>query len=870
MKILSIIVGALVYVSPLFAQWEFLNVPYYADNVTDISITEYPLPARGKVIYVADSSFSSLLKSTDQGESWTHLPGTAPLKVVAEPGNQYVVYKAIPGEGIWKSTDGGQTWSAKNNGINNLQTTVLAISPFDSDILYAGCTNTIGGFNVVFRTTDGGQTWIGSNDFDTPFADITDIEFDPTDNQIVYITSTYNSNSGKGGIYKTIDGGDNWVEKNTGLISKHISSISVVSSANNIAYSANIISSPNYIYKTIDGGDNWTDVYNTSSYIRDLATASNGDIYASIFGGGVIKSTNNGSTWNSMNNGIVDLFTQTLAIDPWDENNVYLGTRYTFYKSIDSGNSWNEKVNGMVKQNIRSISLSGSNIYTVTGTDHLLSVSIDSGISWLKKVLTSILGWESYDILVDPELPSTLFEVGWADPDCGYVNKSTDSAETWNIVLWYTACDPDGWFYTVKLDPINTSRVYVVGNRSKHPDTGDLSPIFRSDDLGSTWNTVGSWTGGTLYDLVVNPLNNNVMYSTYESPSTVKKTVDEGVTWSNKDNGLPTSPGWKQNSLAIDNVDPDIIYATTTSGVYKTVNGGDSWYAANSGITFTNIYAVSIHPEAPQILYVASHSGSNGYVYESVDKGNSWTEIGSGLSNTKINDLVIDINNSTYLYAGTEGGVYKYGMPPSPPENLQVAAQNNRPHLTWDFNPESNITGYKIFRKLPSENFIEIASVPSSQNYYTDTEYRTSNFGDYIYYHIKAENSIPKISAPSNQVQIKVILLNKKGNEALVSEKTYEYRLERSYPNPFNPETRIIYSLKERSNVRIAVYDIMGRKVQTLLESVMDRGTHEVLWRGKNYLGVDVGSGLYIYEISAVSSKTGEKFVDRKKMSLLR
>ena len=91
-----------------------------------------------------------------------------------------------------------------------------------------------------------------------------------------------------------------------------------------------------------------------------------------------------------------------------------------------------------------------------------------------------------------------------------------------------------------------------------------------------------------------------------------------------------------------------------------------------------------------------------------------------------------------------------------------------------------------------------------------------------------------------------------------------EFALYPNYPNPFNPETRIRFQLAENSNVRLMIYDVLGRKVRTLVSKRMDAGHHVLNWNGLNDAGADVASGMYVYRI-----KAGD-FIAHRKMLLVR
>ena len=90
------------------------------------------------------------------------------------------------------------------------------------------------------------------------------------------------------------------------------------------------------------------------------------------------------------------------------------------------------------------------------------------------------------------------------------------------------------------------------------------------------------------------------------------------------------------------------------------------------------------------------------------------------------------------------------------------------------------------------------------------------------------------------------------------------YTLEQNYPNPFNPTTTIKYTIPKEGSVKIEVYDITGRLVNTLVNTSQATGTYSVTWDGKNSLGHSVGSGIYLYRIQA------NDFVSVKKMVMLK
>jgi hypothetical protein len=102
------------------------------------------------------------------------------------------------------------------------------------------------------------------------------------------------------------------------------------------------------------------------------------------------------------------------------------------------------------------------------------------------------------------------------------------------------------------------------------------------------------------------------------------------------------------------------------------------------------------------------------------------------------------------------------------------------------------------------------------------------------------------------------------GNNDVIELLPTSYALDQNYPNPFNPSTIITYTLPEMTNVRIKIYDALGREVRSLLDEVKSAGKHNILWDGRDNSGNRVSSGTYFYQIIA-----GD-FVQTRKMVMVK
>ncbi len=197
---------------------------------------------------------------------------------------------------------------------------------------------------------------------------------------------------------------------------------------------------------------------------------------------------------------------------------------------------------------------------------------------------------------------------------------------------------------------------------------------------------------------------------------------------------------------------------------------------------------------------------------------------------------------------------------PSKPRGLVVnISQSNHPLLTWEANPENNITKYIIEKYVTQENGWQYYGQTTNTNY--EDVYESycppgQSCGSHpVKYRVKALNSINKSSLPSLSVttDVRGYYLDKSSkNETLT-----EFKLFDNYPNPFNPSTKISWQSPVSSRQTLKVYDVLGREVATLVDEYREAGNYEIEFNASN-----LPSGVYIYKL-----KAGE-FVQNKKMIL--
>jgi uncharacterized repeat protein (TIGR01451 family) len=576
-------------------RWVEHNTGISGSDIAGIAID----PDTPTTIYALTGS-KGVYKSTDGGSNWTakntgfpsnmavgwaHLLGNL---LTMDPNNSSVLYTNIGGK-VYKSTDGAENWSESNTGITacapNYQIAGVIVDPQDSNHLFAahiaaGCS---GG---VYESTDAGANWTRtansgiSNDAWT-------IAIDPTDNQRLYSGTIY-----IGFAYST-DGGDTWTQNKPSGANSHSITVAVHPSTT----SRILLGNHNGLYLSTDYGITWTSLISqVSGYIYDIRFApSNSNIGYAVGNNGLFKTTDGGLNWSSLAHSPTGI--KGIAIHPTDSNTIYLGTSGNgVYKSTDGGTNLTAINTGLpttikVDRTIVSDRTTNSIYAGVSGQG--LCKSTDSGSTWQLLDSASTL----FRIAVNG---NTIFYTGTN------VRRSTDGGTTWS-----TAYTPSsGYAYGVAIDP-NNSQVSIIGTTSD-------KKIHKSTDGGDSWTAVGT-LGGSALDIKVDPLDSNLIYIAANNDYFWKST-NGGQNWTRVTSGLT---GSNTRYLTLHTDTSTTLYLTTQdAGVYKSTNQGDSWTKFSDLVSGGKIYGnVVVDYSDSNTLYVPEYRDG---VYKSIDGGNSW------------------------------------------------------------------------------------------------------------------------------------------------------------------------------------------------------------------------------------------------------
>ena len=315
--------------------------------------------------------------------------------------------------GVYKSVDGAATWTNDNYGLRG------AISPFISFpspgasalVIHPTQTSTVYAATVagVFKSTNGGRTWSAMNN-GLPAGSVGHLVMDPSTPATLYATAGSFINS----VYKTTDGGATWNLRSNGLISSGINSLVIDPATPNTLYVAfeGCCSPVSRIYKTTDAADNWAPVGGSpplapTALAIDPLTPATLYVADAATPGAVFKSTNSGATWQPLPS---ITFARSIAVSPHTAGVVYAGTDQGILKSTDGGSSWTSFTSKPGK--IVFDPVSSSTLYWLTNPFSFipegLFKSTDNGQTWIpmNKGLNTP---HAVILVIDPLRPSTLY-----------------------------------------------------------------------------------------------------------------------------------------------------------------------------------------------------------------------------------------------------------------------------------------------------------------------------------------------------------------------------------------------------------------------------------------------------------------------------
>jgi len=627
------------------------------------------VPSQPKTFYMGVAS-GGLFRTTDSGATWTAITdGKVPLgstgSVAVADSDPNVIYlgtgsdgvrsNVSTGRGMYKSTDGGQTW--KFIGLYNAgQIGAVRIHPTNPDIVWVAANGDVFKPNDergVFKTTDGGQTWRKVL-FISEGVGAMDLELQPNNPNVVYAWMsrlerkpwTIISGGREGGFFKSTDGGEHFTKISNGLPNE------LIGKANLAVTNAN----PNRIYALVEAKP----------------------------GGGFYRSEDAGQTWALINSSGAliqrPFYYATLGADPSNADVVYAGAE-GFFKSTDAGKTFTPFRTPHGDNHDIWVNPKDSQIM-IQSNDGGANVSTDGGRTWSSQMNQPTA--EIYGIWFDNQFPYKLY--GAQQDNTTLIISS--QAEPFSTTDWRVG--PGCETGPIMPHPSNPDIVYG----SCKGQYGVMN--LKTGQEKSYWIGGQSLYGNPASDLIYRMQRVSPMATSPHDPDVlyygsqfVHRTRDKGVTWERISPDLTAHPACCQGASG-EPITRDVtgeefystLYAITESPLEKGViwtgsNDGPFYVTRDNGKRWTNVTPKDLPPGGRvQFIDVSPHRKGSAYfavyrwmlgdfepyIYLTNDYGNTWTRLTTGKNGIPADwpTRVVreDPDREGLLYAGTEFGLF--------------------------------------------------------------------------------------------------------------------------------------------------------------------------------------------------------------------
>lgn len=709
--------------------------------------------------------------------------------------------------------------------------TSIRIDPVNPNIIYLG-----GAFGGVWKSTDGGFNWV-SKTHDEVSLSTGSIAIDPTNTNVIYYgtgEATYSGASYYGrGLLKSTNGGDTWTNYTTGLPSlTYFSRIVIRPNHNNELLAA---LGNNGLYRSTNFGVSWTQLVSTRT--DDVVFSPTGDTAYSIGSGGFRISFDGGATFTLYNVGIGSFGTRShVAICKAQPNvlyiSIYANSAITVWKSTDAGFNFSQIASGT--------DFNGSQAWY----DFYMHVNpFDPNIAYVGSIdiWRTTNGGQSFQNITNgysngyvhvdqhnmdfhPTDPNKLYAV-----NDGGVWVSTDKGNTFtnlNSTLTLTQ------FYRIAAEPNNAA--HILGGTQ---DNGTQQTF-------GTINWAGAF-GGDGGDVCFQSQNNQYILGETQNNG-VRRSTNGGQSFTSATNGLSGSGAWVGPLLS--HPDSAGIFYTARQAVFKTTNNAASWFSISTGTSGT-IREMAISKSDPKVIYATSGST----IYRSTDGGYTFTNVTSGTPSRTITSINIHPDSSNVAivtFSGFGAGkIYK-----------TTNTGNSWFNVSGDL-PDSPTNDGMFYYPGFATSILLVAmdiGVFMSSNYGTNWIELAQGLPNTVAIHLDYNQLSGKLRIGTHGRGVYELsgALNLLSNKAGIPD---NYFLSQNYPNPFNPNTKIQFSIPKSEFVTLSVYDILGREVKNLVNKKLDAGNYEI-----NFTAENLPSGVYLYKIIAGN------YTESKKMLLVK
>ncbi len=593
------------------------------------------------------------------------------------------------GNGLYKSIDGGRTW--KNVGLTTSKHIArIVVDPVDHDVVYVAALGSLwgpGGERGVYKTTDGGLTWsrILNVDNDTG---ATELVMDPSNNKVIYAATyqrrraTWGFNGGGPGsaMWKSSDAGRTWVKLTEGVPAGPLGRIGmdVWRKNPNVLYARIEHETESGTYRSDDAGRSWKKMSTVNPrpmYFSQVRIDPTNDARIYVLGVQLHISDDGGRTF--IENGAMHSDHHALWINPANPNHIIDGNDGGVGISYDKGATW-EGIYNMDLGQFYHVTYDMETPYNVCGglQDNYTwcgptAVRSRTGIAndqWFQ-----IHGGDGFEVQIDPRDSRTIY----AESQDGNISRvDRVSNERKSIRPLPARGEPPlrwNWNTPILISPHDSNTLYVGANQ-----------VFKSTDRGQTWTAIspdlseatdreglslmgvaakdiklakndGVQSFGNIVQLVESPKQAGVLYAGTDDGQV--HTTKDGKTWTNITSKFPGVPKNAYVSrLSPSNHEVNVVYASFDNHrnddmgtyVYASVDGGNNFRSIGEGIPKGHVVtAMAEDPKNPNVLY----SGTEFGLFISPDRGGKWMRIKSNLPTVPIHEIVFHPRDNDMIVA---------------------------------------------------------------------------------------------------------------------------------------------------------------------------------------------------------------------------
>jgi photosystem II stability/assembly factor-like uncharacterized protein len=641
------------------------------------------------------STFRNLTtRAPVSGTNWENLGPTnfagRVSSLAVDPTNDSVIYRGTAGGGLWKSTDGGTTWTPLTDSLGNLSIGAVAVAPSQPQTIYVGTGEGALGIDGIdgvgfIKSTDGGSTWtlptsVTSSKF---FA----LSVHPTKpDELLAATED--------GIAKSTDGGATWTTKFSQFAGTEL--VRIPGSPSKILATTWDISSATatwkgFIFRSLDGGETWNKIggagvapFNADAGRMSLAVASSAPSTVYVLAGaasgdvkncpqdpvdqvGFYRSTDGGDHWTFRSNPINGTcptpqnqagfdsilagqgwYANSLRVSKTDPNTLYAGG-LDLWKSSDGAGHWTKKSHwDLDPGNSHYVH---ADIHALVWAGTRLLIGDDGGMSKTTAGAAAFTGMNSG--VVTRQYYSIGVSAVNRDLVIGGAQDNGTNIRIGATTEYREVIGGDG--FAVAVHSANPQILY---------GTVYTSRIFRSTDGGQTFDEITPNFGMSenrpfISPLTMDPGNPSVLYT---GSNFLWKTSDGGTSWnkvSSQDLGDGSDRGYV-TKIAVAKSNPKRILTATGSGTVRISSDGGSTWTALQGLPHRYAAHVEFDPTNNDTFYVSfTTTAPSGRLFKTTNGGSSFSPIDTGLPQVPVHVLRVDPGDAKTLYAGTDVGLYR-------------------------------------------------------------------------------------------------------------------------------------------------------------------------------------------------------------------